>query len=32
MEIGQVNGKAAYLASKSTLDGLSRRDSLINTP
>ena len=31
MEIGQVNGKAACLASKSTLDGLARRDPFNNT-
>ena len=29
MEIGQVNGKAAYLAVKSPLGGLARRDGPI---
>ncbi len=32
MEIGQVNGKAAYLAVKSPLHGLTRRDNQLDSP
>ncbi len=31
MQIGQVNGKATFLAAKSPLGGLTRRDPFNNT-